>query len=83
MEKLFDFLYRLQPGMDENGKPKPTELGLSADGKRGGFDSTTSTPGNWLTPLATMPRCYQRSKPLRRGWRLSSTWFDSRPATRP
>jgi hypothetical protein len=34
MERLFDFLYKLQPATDENGKPKPNELGLSADGKR-------------------------------------------------
>jgi hypothetical protein len=31
---VFDFLYGLQPAIDGNGKPVPTELKLSADGKR-------------------------------------------------
>ena len=34
MNNLFGRLYALQPGTDENGKPIPTELDLTQDGKR-------------------------------------------------
>ena len=34
MQDLFDVLYQLQPGIDENGKATPSELELSGDGKR-------------------------------------------------
>jgi hypothetical protein len=34
MSDVFKVLYELQPGRDENGRPKPSELELSADGKR-------------------------------------------------
>jgi hypothetical protein len=34
MDRLFDTLYKLRPATDEDGEPKPTELGLSDEGKR-------------------------------------------------